>query len=428
MLALLAGGLLALWHAGQSQQYHLSVAAGQRAGQAFQMMAAIRTVAQRHHSEIRIELFETRDSLQNARLLENGSVDLATSQADLVIGLRGHLVAELYPDAFQLVARADSGVKTIGDLAGKRIALPPEQSSEYNAFLFLARHYHLDEAGIELFPGTQATTDWLFINGDVDALFRVRAPGDNSVLNLIEQADAYLLPIPQAPALRLKQPSLEAGVVPEGSYNGHPAIPDGDIETVSVRQLLLAAADAPEEAVTKLTAILFERRRELVDLLPLAGAVSAPDRSGGTILPVHAGAQSYYDRDEPSFLQENAEPITLLVSVLVILTSMFLHMGGRRRKRVLDGYNRELLTLAQTARRADSFEKLDECDARLAEFVGRIVAAAEGGKINTNEFNLFQFTYEAVEDAIRDREQQLERARREDAPRRRRSGGKAQGR
>lgn len=436
MLALLAAGLFALWYSSQRQEYRLAIAAGQRAGQAFQLMSAVRTVVQRHHPDIHIELFETRGSLQNARLLENGSVDLATSQADLVVGLRAQLVAELYADAYQLVVRAGSGIRDISDLTGKRVAVPSEQSSEYNAFQFLAQHYQLDRSGIELFPGTQATTDWLLINGDVDALFRVRAPGDSSVLNLIEQANAQIVPIPQASALRLKQPSLEVGVVPKGSYNGRPAIPESDLQTISVRQLLLAAADTPPDIVSRLTAILFERRRELVDLLPLAGTIAAPDRSGGTILPVHAGAQSYYDRDEPSFLQENAEPITLFVSVLVILSSLLLHLGGRRRKRVLDGYNRELLALAQTARRARSFDALDTCDTRLAEFVERIISAAEGGKINTSEFNLFQFTYEAVEDAIRDREQQLERAEREERrrdgesgePQRRRRTGKGRSR
>jgi TRAP transporter TAXI family solute receptor len=430
MLALLALGILALWVTGENQKYDLSIAAGQRSGQAFQLVTAIRTVTQRHHPEIRIEVFETRGSLQNARLLENRSVDMATTQSDLVLGLRAQLVAELYSDAFQLVVRGDSGIRDISDLIGKRIALPPEGSSEYNAFQFLAKHYHLDTGQMEVFPGTEATTDWLFINGDVDALFRVRAPGDASVLRLIEDANARIVAIPQAAALRLKQPALQVGSIPKGSYNGRPAVPATDLETIAARRLLVASEDAPADVVSALTSVLFERRRELIDLLPLAGQITAPDRSGGTILPVHAGAQAYYDRDQPSFLQENAEPIALMVSVLVILASGYLQLSTRRRKRVMDGYNRELLVLAKSARRARSFKKLDECDSELAEFVGRIVSAAEGGQINSSEFNLFQFTYEAVEDAIRDREQQLERAyreerRQEEMPRRRRRPGKA---
>jgi hypothetical protein len=42
-------------------------------------------------------------------------------------------------------------------------------------------------------------------------------------------------------------------------------------------------------------------------------------------------------------------------------------------------------------------------------FVGRIVQSAEHGHINPAEFTLFNFTYDSVEDAIKDRLQQLER-------------------
>ncbi len=428
MLAVLAAGILALWYSHENQEYRLSIAAGQTTGQAYQIVKAIQTVAQRHYPKLRIEVFETRGSLQNARLLENGSVDLATTQSDLVIGTHAQLVAGLYSDAYQLVVRGDSEIRTMADLIGKRIALPPERSSEYNAFLFLAEHYHLPMSGMEIFAGTEATTDWLFLDGNVDALFRVRAPGDASVLNLIEKADSRIVAIPQAQALKLKQPALEMGTIPKGSYNGRPEVPDEDLETVSVQRLLLARSDAPENAIAKLTSVLFERRRELIDLLPLAGSISAPDRSSGTFLPIHGGAQAFYDRDAPSFLQENAEPIALMVSVLVILTSAYLQLSARRRKRVLDVYNSELLALAKKARAAKSFTQLDECDTRLAGFVGRVVTSAEEGQINSSDFNLFQFTYEAVEDAIRDREQQLERAYREEredenlAQRRRGSG------
>lgn len=429
-VVILAAGILALWYAQEHQEYRLSIAAGQPSGQAYQLIKAIQTVAQRHHPELKIEVFETRGSLQNARLLENGTVDLATTQSDLIMGSRAQLVAELYSDAFQLIVHNDSGIHTIADLVGKRIALPPERSNEYNAFLFLADHYRLPRSRLEVFPGTEATTDWLFIDGDVDALFRVRAPGDESVLNLIEKSKSRIVPIPQAAALKLKQPALQVGLIPKGSYNGRPVVPDRDLETVSVRRLLLASSETPESAILKLTSVLFERRRELIDILPLAGSMTMPDRSTGTFLPVHSGAQTYYDRDEPSFLQENAEPITLMVSVLVILTSVYLQLSTRRRKRVLDEYNNELLALADTARSVKSFKQLDACDTQLAGFVNRIVASAEEGRINSSEFNLFQFTYEAVEDAIRDREQQLERAYREEhdgarAPRRRQAKGRS---
>ena len=44
-------------------------------------------------------------------------------------------------------------------------------------------------------------TDWVFLNGDVDALFRIRAPGDEALLALIDKVDGRILPIRQASAL-----------------------------------------------------------------------------------------------------------------------------------------------------------------------------------------------------------------------------------
>ena len=152
-----------------------------------------------------------------------------------------------------------------------------------------------------------------------------------------------------------------------------------------------------------------EEGRELIDLVPLAGRITIPDRASGTLLPIHAGAAAFYDRHQPSFLQENAEPIALLVSVLVVLMSLLLHLNTQRRRKILEAYNKELLDLAQMARTAPSFHVIDECHTQLSRYVPRIVAAAGSGRINAHEFDLFSFAYEAVEDAIRDREHQLER-------------------
>lgn len=410
ILVLLGLGLLGLWYRDTHREYRLLIAAGQRSGQAFQIATALKQVTERHYPELTVAVFETRGSLHDADLLDQGAVQLATVQADQTSGRAARLVAELYPDTFQIVVRRDSGIDAIGDLVGKRVALPPQKSGEYEAFWFLANHYDLREDDLKVFAGTERTTDWLLLNGDVDALFRVRAPGDASILNLIQRIDGKVLPITQAAALRLQHPAFESGIIPQGSYNGRPAIPDKDQPTISVKQLLVAHADVPADVIAKITSVLFEHRQELMDIIPLAGAIAAPARSTESYLPIHAGVWAFWDRDKPSFIQENAEPIALMISIAVVVTSAYLQLATRRRKRVMDAYNRELIDLAQRARNAPDFEALDECNGRLAEFVGRVVQAAEHGRINAAEFTLFHFTYDAVEDAIKDRQLQLERA------------------
>jgi len=333
MLALLGLGLFVLWYWDSSREHRLLIAAGQRSGQAFQIAKALQQVTERHYPELKLEVFETRGALHNASLLDQGAVQLATVQADQASGRKARLVAELYPDTFQIVVRRDSGIDAIGDLVGKRIALPPERSGEYESFWFLAKHYALTPEDLKVYTGTERTTDWLLINGDVDALFRVRAPGDASILNLIQRVDGKVIPIPQAAALRLQHPAFEAGMIPQGSYNGRPAIPERDEATISVKELLVASEDVPAEVIAKITSVLFEHRRELMDLVPLAGAIAAPDRSGEAYLPIHAGVWAFWDRDKPSFIQENAEAIALMISIAVVATSLYLQLATRRRPR-----------------------------------------------------------------------------------------------
>lgn len=409
MIALLGLALASFWYWQTSREYTLLVAAGQKSSQAFQIAEALRKVITRHYPEIKIEVFETRGSLHNAKLLDEGAVQLATLQADQATGSSARLLAELYPDTFQIVVRGDSGIRSISDLIGKRIALPPEQSGEYEAFWFLASYYSLTNESLRAFTGTERTTDWLLMNGDVDALFRIRAPGDRSILRLIQKVNGRIIPIPQAAAIQLRHPALEAGSIPVGSYKGRPAIPGSDEQTISVKQLLLAREQVPPDVVAKVASVLFEHRRELMEVVPIAGQITTPDASGQTLVPIHAGVRAFWDRDKPSFIQENAEPIALLITIAVVTASAYLQLANRRRKKVMDAYNRELIALGRRARNAPDFGTLDECNNALAEFVGRIVHETERGRINTAEFTLFNFAYDAVEDAVKDRSAQLER-------------------
>jgi len=169
----------------------------------------------------------------------------------------------------------------------------------------------------------------------------------------------------------------------------------------------------PADVIAKITSVLFEHRRELIEIVPIAGLITAPDSSGQTLVPVHAGVRAFWDRDKPSFIQENAELIALMISIAVVGVSGYLQLANRRRKKVMDSYNRELIDLGQKARNAPDFAALDDCNEKLAQFVGRIVRATERGRINTAEFTLFNFAYDAVEDAIKDRRIQLDRAERQ---------------
>ena len=88
-------------------------------------------------------------------------------------------------------------------------------------------------------------------------------------------------------------------------------------------------------------------------------------------------------------------------------------MASRRRKQVLDAYNRDFDRAFPQGAGGGELFVLDQCNAELAEFVGRVVRDTESGRISAAEFSLFNFTYNSVENAIKDRQLQLERAERQ---------------
>ena len=112
-------------------------------------------------------------------------------QADQAPGRKARLVADLYPDTFQIVVLAATVASKLHRRSrrqGKRIALPPREKRGIRIFLVaglsITRSLPCD---LELSPVRERISDWPLINGDVDAPFGVRAPGDPSILHLIRR-------------------------------------------------------------------------------------------------------------------------------------------------------------------------------------------------------------------------------------------------
>ncbi len=401
VVALFLGGALLVHRANQVRQ--LVLAAGPADGEGFAIAHAIADVIVRHEPRIEIVVLETAGSRDNMQLIEEGRVDLATVQANVPASPAARLIAALYPDAFQLIAREETGIESGAALAGRRIALPPRGGGPYDSFWLLAEHYGLAASDLEALPMTVEAAQLAMLTGAVDAVFTVRAPGNPTIRTLVESTPSRFVPIDQAAAMRLRQPALGPGTIPRGSYRGYPPVPSVDLATAAVQSLLVADAGLDDRLARTITETLFERRRDLVSITPLAGFISPADATGGTFLPLHPGARRYYDREKPSILQENAEILALSVSLLLLLGSGLLRLASTRRRGRLDRYNHQLLSLYRDARAMDDAGQLVEQRDRMMVVLGRVVDDAEQGRITSEGFHIFSFTWEAVNRAIQDR-------------------------
>lgn len=389
------------------------IGAERRGSDNYELLQALADKATSAEEGVRLAVFQTAGSSESLKLLEDGIIDFAAIPADAISRPDLAMVANLYPDTYHLIARRDAGIASVRDLAGKRVGLPAITSSEYRSFWYIIDQYTVQPERFTARPYDQDDAIIALRNREIDAMFVMRAPGNRRLKWLADAAQIDIIEIDQASAMQVKRPALKPVTLAKGVYSGTPAIPDRTITTVAADRILVTRTAVPDEVVRRVTATLFENQRELSLSSRLAGFVSQPALSGATLLPVHPGAIAFYNRDQPSFFQENAEPIGVTVSVAAILMSLLLWVKRRweeGQKGRIDVYNLDLLRMTSDARTATSSETLEKLRADLFDMLDRVVHDLDSDKIDGQGFQYFAFTWRVALDAINGRKVELESA------------------
>lgn len=397
-------GLGVIWfYQNINKTYHVRIAASKPGSETYQLVKAAADVVAKQYKHIEFELVPSLGSSQNLRLMKANQVQIAAVQADSDLIPEARLVAILFPDVFQLVVRKDSGILKISDLRGKSIALPSTSSGQYKSFWFLMDHYQYGKGDFDYKSMSSSAAAFALGQGTVDAVFRVRPPGSKSIQALVDKVDVRILEIDQAHAMSLKLPALDSGIIPKGSYRGAPAIPDKDIKSALVQRLLIAREDLDAEVVSNFTRVLFEQRKELLESSTLSSFVRAPDRDKGTGVPIHDGALQYYDRDEPNFLQEQAEPMAFIITIVAVLFSGIMQLARRRQKTLLQVYNAELGQIIKKAEHITDRDQLQVMADHLNDIFKKIANDRTRGKLTPEDFDFIAFTWQMARDEVNER-------------------------
>jgi uncharacterized protein len=254
------------------------------------------------HPLVRVRHQATGGAVANLAAIKNRTADIGIAFADVAylsyIGrldesapfeqLRAIAVLQLTP--VQLVARSGSGIRSVADLRGKRVALGPVGSGTS-----LTARLILDAFGID---ATSVRTELLefrnagaqLIEGTLDAMFDNAFKADSTASVL--RAGGRLVPIegPHVDRLRIEYPFLRMTVVPTGTYPGTPMTP-----TIGVDSLLLCRRDLDADVVHAFTAALFEA---MPTLSTARGAFAEFDEAPTAPIPLHDGASRFYREQE----------------------------------------------------------------------------------------------------------------------------------
>ncbi len=388
----------------QNRPRKIKIAAGNTTGESYIIAQALAQVVKNHHPRYWIEVVETAGTKESLQILQEGKVDFAAAQADVPSGDRARLVAVLYTDLVQLLVPKNSSIKGFGELKGKRIAIQPK-GGQFTTFMEIAKHYGYQEGNFIFLGEDQKSANQAYKSGKAEAAFFVRALGNKAVTDIIGMSK--MLPIDQARALQTKYPAFQPALIPEGVYQGSPPIPAQDINTLAIQRTLLADQNTDIETVRTITSVLNERRQELAKAIPdefapvrsLVTSIDRPSATGGTGIPIHQGSIAYYDRDKPSFIQENADYVALIITIVLLIGSWIVEAKNwveRGKKDAADIYIEVVVELMQDELTATPEENRMELDRIFMRAAKDLVDE----RISQESFRTFNEAYKTAREVL----------------------------
>jgi TRAP transporter TAXI family solute receptor len=203
-------------------------------------------------------------------------------------------IAALYPEAVHIVARVGSGIRNLGDLKGKNVALGEAGSGTLAEGRLVLAAAGLGECQLKAQYPRLADAAALLEAGKVDAFFVMAGPPVPAVSDAAARTKLRLLPIVGKPQEVLKRayPFIGVTVIPAATYPGIEAT----TETVAVPALFIVNAAVPDELVYGITRALWQdsTRRLLASGHPAGRNIHLENALKNVPIPLHPGAARYY--------------------------------------------------------------------------------------------------------------------------------------
>ncbi len=287
------------------QQQFVNVLTGGQSGVYYPLGVALSQIYAKNIPNVRSTAQVTRASAENMNLLQAGRGELALALADSVSDaykgnaeagfpkpltkLRG--LSATYNNYIQIVANADSGIKTLADLKGKRISVGAAKSgTELNArAIFKAAGLsYSDMAKIEYLPFGESVE--LMKNRQLDATLQSAGLGVASIRDLATSVKIIVVAVPADVVTRVGDAAYQPSFIPANTYAGQTV----DIPTAAIPNFLVTHSGVSDELAYQMTKTLYENLDTMYAAHNAAKAIKRENAVNGMPVPVHPGAARYY--------------------------------------------------------------------------------------------------------------------------------------
>jgi len=253
---------------------------------------------------VRAQVQATKASVENLNLIEQGRGELAFTLGDSLkaavdgdeeAGFKKKLtklrtIAAIYPNYIQIVATAESGIKTLADLKGKTLSVgAPKSGTELNsrAILKAAGMSYKDLKQVQYLPFAESVD--LMKNRQLDATLQSAGLGVASLKDLSSSTQINVVAVPKATVDKIGPPFVSV-VIPANTYTGQKS----DVQTAAVINYLVTSSNVSDDIAYQMTKQVFENLPELANAHVAGKMIKLETAAAGSPAPLHPGAIRYF--------------------------------------------------------------------------------------------------------------------------------------
>ena len=291
--------------AGARAADYINVLTGGTSGIYYPMGVALSQIYGKAIPQAKVSVQATKASAENLNLLQAGRGEVAFTLGDALSDawkgdaeagfatplkkLRG--MAGIYPNYIQIVASADSGIKTLADLKGKRISVgAPKSGTELNARAVLkaAGLTYQDFAKVEYLPFGESVE--LMKNRQLDVTLQSAGLGVASLRDLAVSMKIVVVEIPPDVVAKVGDAAYQPAMIPANTYEGQTK----DVPSIAIQNFLVTREGVSDDTVYTMTKSMWENLDALVAAHAAGKAIRKENALKGMPLPLHPGAARYY--------------------------------------------------------------------------------------------------------------------------------------
>jgi hypothetical protein len=289
--------------AAQAQGF-INVLTGGTSGVYYPLGVAIGKIFTDKIPDVKTQVQATKASVENLILLQQGRGEIAFTlgdslkaawEGDAEAGFKTKMdklrtIGAIYPNYIQIVATADSGIKTLADLRDKSLSVgAPKSGTELNsrAILAAAGLSYKDLGKVEYLPFAESVD--LMKNRQLDATLQSAGLGVASLKDLSTSTEISVVSVPKEVVDKIGPPFVSV-MIPANTYAGQ----DKDVPTAAVINYLVTSSAVSDDLAYQMTKLIFESLPELANSHAAGKEIKLATAASGSPVPLHPGAIRYY--------------------------------------------------------------------------------------------------------------------------------------